>query len=84
MPNVDKAATHRMVHNSYLCSPHVEGCDCPSEDGYLCNPYFQAGYCPSEGEGEECKAELVPVNPRTGHCRPWENCKPSSPRRRRG
>lgn len=44
-------------HDTFLCSPHVEGCDCPSIEDWLCNPYFVAGYCPTEGAGETCAAD---------------------------
>ena len=43
-----------MKHNSYVCSPHVDGCDCPDKEHWVCNPYWLAGFCPTDGEGKEC------------------------------
>ena len=46
-------------HNTFLCNPHIDECECPEEDKdqMWCNPYSVVDYCPTEGEGDECKAD---------------------------
>jgi len=47
----------KQKHNSYVCPPHVEGCDCKDKDNSWCNPYWVKGFCPTDGEGENCTAD---------------------------
>ncbi len=44
-------------HNTFICDPHVRGCECHNEAGPWCNPYSVEGYCPTEGKGDECAAD---------------------------
>ena len=46
-----------MRHNSFICDPHVRGCECEPRDEFVCNPYCVLDYCPTDGEGEECEAD---------------------------
>ncbi|KKL18174.1 hypothetical protein LCGC14_2478210 [marine sediment metagenome] len=41
-------------HSTFLCNPHVDGCECPDEEGLWCNPYSVEGYCPTEGKRDWC------------------------------
>jgi len=44
-------------HDSFLCPPHVDDCDCDDKVNTVCNPYCVLGYCPTDGAGDECQAD---------------------------
>lgn len=46
-------------HNSFICNPHLDGCECPDREHTWCNPYSLEGYCPTRGQGEDCRADAT-------------------------
>lgn len=44
-------------HSTFICDPHIDGCECQPKDGTWCNPYSVEGYCPTAGVGSECEAD---------------------------
>jgi len=43
-----------MKHDSYICPPHCEDCECEDPEDEACNPYWIPGFCPTDGEGPLC------------------------------
>jgi len=60
-----------MKHDSYVCPPHCEGCECEDPDSEACNPYWLPGFCPTDGEGTECLA-IHPTREFTVQPHVWE------------